>query len=200
MDVLDTINTRTMVREYDSTPLKEEEKTKILESAIRAPTAAGNEQWIFVRADTNQKMSQLYKLLVEAQSVYFSEMLAKPWDEQRVEQWLGKAYLGAFKAPFYVMVFVDLREHFCTRPPIEEFWAQQSVAAAIENMLLAAWGMGIGGCWYGVPLLIDAGFYELAGMDKDKMKLAAVLGFGYPKEKQEPRPRRKGLKDVVISI
>jgi nitroreductase len=98
------------------------------------------------------------------------------------------------------MVFVDLRERFCKRPKIEELWAHQSAAAAIENMLLAGWGLGIGGCWFGVPLLMNEGFYKVAGLDSKNMRLAAVLGFGFPKDKVSPRSRRKDLDKVVLSV
>jgi nitroreductase len=199
-DLFDTMDNRTMVREFRETPLKKEEKERILESAIRAPTASGSEQWIFVTVDSEVKRNKLYDLLTEAQKVYFSKMLKKPWSNERIDKWLKDAEAGLFKAPFYVAVFVDLRQRFCTIPRIEELWAHQSVAAAIENMLLAATGLGIGGCWFGVPLLMDNDFSDLLGAKREEMQLAGVLGFGYPKEKKSPRHRKKGLNDVVKSI
>ena len=38
-ELFEAINTRTMVRDFKDTPLKEEEKKKILQAGIRAPTA-----------------------------------------------------------------------------------------------------------------------------------------------------------------
>jgi nitroreductase len=200
VDLFDTINNRTMVREFRETPLKREEKEQILESAIRAPTASGSEQWIFITVDSEVKRNKLYGLLTEAQKVYFSKMLKKPWSKERIDKWLKDAKAGLFKAPFYVAVFVDLRQRFCTISQIEELWAHQSVAAAIENMLLAATGLGIGGCWFGVPLLMDNDFYDLLGAKREEMQLAGILGFGYPNEKKSPSQRKKGLKEVVKSI
>jgi nitroreductase len=200
VDLFDTINSRTMVREYRKTPLTKEEKERILESAIRAPTASGTEQWFFITIDSEAKRKKLYSLLTEAQKFYSSKMLKNPWTKERIDKWLKDAEAGLFKAPFYVAVFVDLRQRFCTIPRIEELWAQQSVAAAIENMLLVATGLGIGGCWFGVPLLINNDFYDLLGVKREEMQLAGILGFGYPKEKKSPRHRKKGLNDVVKSI
>lgn len=200
VDLFDTINSRTMVREFRETPLKKEEKARILESAIRAPTASGSEQWIFFTVDSEARRNKLYNLLTEAQKVYYGKMLKNPWSKERIDKWLKDAEAGLFKAPFYIAVFVDLRQRFCTIPQIEELWAHQSIAAAIENMLLAATGLGIGGCWFGVPLLMDNDFYGLLGVKREEMQLAGILGFGYPKEKKSPRYRKKGLKDVVKSI
>lgn len=197
MDVGEAIGSRTMVREYSEKPLTAEARERILGAGIRAPTASGNEQWRFIVVDTPEKRSELYRLLIKAQRIYYSEMLKTPLAKEKIERWVARAEQGAYRAPFYVAVFVDLRERFCTIPIIEELWAQHSVAAAIENMLLAAWGTGIGGCWYGVPLLMEDEFCHLLGAGRDGLKLAAVLGFGYPKGETRPRDREKKLGDVV---
>jgi nitroreductase len=67
-------------------------------------------------------------------------------------------------------------------------------------MLLAAWAMGIGGCWFGVPLLREEEFCKILGVGKEGFKLAAVLGFGYPKGEVKARDRKKRLQDVVQTI
>lgn len=200
MELIEAINTRTMVREFLDQPLKEEEKQLILEAAIRAPTAGGNEQWYFVAVESKESLEKLHKLIVDAQRAYFTEMLKNPWSKEQIVKWEKKVEAGLYKAPFYVAVFTDLRTRFYTRGDVEERWAEQSAAAAIENMLLVAHGIGIGGCWFGVPLLMEERFYELFNVNKDEMRLVAVLAFGYPRQKQPPRQRKKGLKEVVKSL
>ena len=127
-------------------------------------------------------------------------MLKTPLSKEQIDSWMKSVEKGRYRAPFYVAVFVDLRQRFYTKSDVEELWAHQSAAAAIENMLLAAWGLGISGCWFGVPLLIEKEFYEFFGAKKDETKLAAVLAFGYPKQKPTPTRRKKGLETVVKSI
>lgn len=200
MDLIEAINTRSMVREFLDQSLKEEEKQLILEAAIRAPTAGGNEQWYFIAVESKENLEKLHKLLVDAQRLYFTEMVKVPWSKDQIERWEKKVEAGLYKAPFYVAVFTDMRSRFYTKADVEERWAEQSAAAAIENMLLAAHGMGIGGCWFGVPLLMEDKFYDLLKVNKEEMRLVAVLAFGYPKQKQPPRQRKKGLKEVVRSL
>ena len=199
-ELFEAINTRTMVRDFKDTPLKEEEKKKILQAGIRAPTAGGNEQWLFLCVESAEKRGKLLRLLVEAQRFYYTEMLKTPLSKEQIDSWMKSVEKGRYRAPFYVAVFVDLRQRFYTKSDVEELWAHQSAAAAIENMLLAAWGLGISGCWFGVPLLIEKEFYEFFGAKKDETKLAAVLAFGYPKQKPTPTRRKKGLETVVKSI
>ncbi|MBC7112492.1 MAG: nitroreductase family protein [Candidatus Methanomethyliales bacterium] len=200
MDLIEAINTRAMVRDFLDQPLKEEEKQLILEAAIRAPTAGGNEQWYFLAVESKDSLEKLHKLLVDAQRVYFTEMLKVPWSKDQIEKWEKKIEAGLYKAPFYVAVFTDMRARYYTRTDVEERWAEQSAAAAIENMLLAAHGMGIGGCWFGVPLLMEDKFYEFFKVNKEEMRLVAVLAFGYPKQKPSPRQRKKSIKEVVRSL
>lgn len=200
MDVFETIQNRTMVREYSGKPVGEKEREMILSAGIRAPTAAGKEQWYFLRVESEKKRDELYRNLIEAQKTYYLKMLKKPLPQEKVERWVSAAEKGAYKAPFYVAVLVDIRERFCTIPETEELWAQHSVAGAIENMLLAAWAMGIGGCWFGVPLLREEEFCQILGVGKEGFKLAAVLGFGYPKGEVKARDRKKRLQDVVQTI
>jgi len=197
MDAIEAINGRTMVREYSDKGLTRADLDIILGAGIRAPTAAGNEQWYFVVVESPEMGERLYRLLIEAQKKYFSKMLKKPRTKEQIDKWVTSAERGAYKAPLYVAVFVDLRERFCTVPEVEELWAHHSIAAVIENMLLAAWGKGIGGCWFGVPLLMEDEFYRLLGVEKDGLELAAVLGFGHPKCEAKPRERKKKLGDVV---
>jgi nitroreductase len=200
MDVFEAIQNRAMVREYSAKPLTEKDREMILKAGIRAPNASGNEQWYFVVVETPEKQEELYRRLIDAQKFYYKKMLKKPLSAEKIQRWVSSAERGAFKAPFYVAIFSDLRERFCTIPEIEELWAHQSVAAAIENMLLAAWEMGIGGCWFGVPLLEEDKFYRLLGIENDDLKLAAVIGFGYPAGETKPREREKKLENIVRSI
>lgn len=200
MDVLEAVQNRTMVRQYSARQISEGQIETIISAGIRAPTAAGSEQWGFVVVESTENRERLYRLLIEAQKSYYTRMLKAPLAEEKVSKWVTAAESGAYKAPLYLAVLIDLRERFCTDQRVEELWAQHSAAAAVENMLLAAWGMGIGGCWFGVPLLHEGAFNGLLGIDGESLRLAAVLGFGYPKDEPKPRSRKKGLTEVVRKI
>ena len=183
VDLFETIGTRTMVRNFKEDPVADGDREKILNAGLRAPTVGGNEQWIFCVVDSQEMRERLRELLVDAQGQYYTKMMKKPWTKEKIEKWFAENDRNLYRAPFYVAVFADFTERMYTNPNIEDLWAHQSAAAAIENMLLAAHGLGIGGCWFGVPLLMEKEFYSLLGVKGDGLKLAAVLAFGYPKEK-----------------
>ncbi|MDE6772812.1 MAG: nitroreductase family protein, partial [Muribaculaceae bacterium] len=65
-----------------------------------------------------------------------------------------------------------------------------------ENMILAAWSMGIGSCCLGGPVAFlksDAASGFLKQLDfPEGYELVYAIGFGYPAESPEAKPRDEG--------
>jgi nitroreductase len=68
-------------------------------------------------------------------------------------------------------------------------------ARAGQNMVLAAWSLGVGSCW--VTNFYEDGVKELLGVPH-RMKLVTVLPFGYPTEPKTTRRKvRKPIDEIV---
>jgi len=66
---------------------------------------------------------------------------------------------------------------------------------AIQNMVLAAWELGIGACW--VTNFYEDGVKDLLSAPQ-RMKLVTVIPFGYPTEPKTNRKKnRKPLQEIV---
>jgi nitroreductase len=65
----------------------------------------------------------------------------------------------------------------------------QSVAAAVQNMLLAIHALGYGSCWMTGPLVAQEAFENILAFGKDKF-IAALLPIGVPDEDPPARPRK----------
>jgi nitroreductase len=74
-------------------------------------------------------------------------------------------------------------------------WAVVDAAIAMENMVIAAWTLGVGSCWIGA--CNEEKVKELLKIP-DKWKIAAVATFGYPAE--QPRPRKKKSFEELFSF
>jgi len=74
--------------------------------------------------------------------------------------------------------------------------ATQSLAAAIQNILLAAHAKGLGACWFCAPLFCQETVRRVLGMP-DEVEPQALIVIGYPAEQPEPPPR-KSLKEIVF--
>jgi nitroreductase len=74
-------------------------------------------------------------------------------------------------------------------------WAEIDTTIALENMVLAAWSLGVGSCWVGS--FNDQKVKELLKIPVD-WKVVALVSLGYPAEK--PKPRKKKQKNDLFSL
>jgi len=70
-----------------------------------------------------------------------------------------------------------------------------AIGAAIQNMLLCAYSLGIGTCWLGEILNRKEEVNVMLEVSQ-KMELVAVIALGYPDEK--PTSTRKEIDELVI--
>ena len=75
--------------------------------------------------------------------------------------------------------------------------AMQSVSAAIENVLLAAWAKGIGSCWLSAPQRMGFGPAFQRRFAPDKGEFVAAVTLGYPDQQPKMPPRRDGRYLIV---
>ena len=75
--------------------------------------------------------------------------------------------------------------------------AMQSVSAAIENVLLAAWAKGIGSCWLCAPQRMGFGPAFQRRFAPDKGEFVAAVTLGYPDQQPKMPPRRDGRYLIV---
>ena len=66
---------------------------------------------------------------------------------------------------------------------------------ALQNMVIAAWAMGVGSCWIGD---FKKGKVKQLLNIPDNWKVVALVTFGYPAE--QPRKRRKKTIDEIVSF
>lgn len=88
------------------------------------------------------------------------------------------------KAPLAIAVLMD-----CAKLP------EIDGARAVQNMVLAAWDLGIGACW--VANFYEDGVKDVLGVPQ-RMKLVTVMPFGYsPELKTRRKKDRKPMEEIV---
>jgi len=168
MDVFEAIYGRRSIRSYLDDPVPDEDLEKILEAATMAPSAGNLQPWEFivVRDDVRK------------------ELLARAAYGQ---YWMAEA-------PVLVVVCANLDvsgSHYGERG--RSLYSIQDTAAAIQNMLLAAYALGYGTCWVGA--FDEEAVREIVKAPK-RVRPVAIITVGKPAE--NPRPRgRKPLIEVV---
>lgn len=74
-------------------------------------------------------------------------------------------------------------------------WAIIDTTIALENMVLAAWSLGVGSCWIGS--FNEQKIKELLKIPKD-WKIVALITLGYPAE--TPKPTKKKPANELFSL
>jgi len=72
-------------------------------------------------------------------------------------------------------------------------WSIIGTSIALQNMVIAAWALGVGSCWIGD--FNEETVKQLLNIP-DKWKIAALVSFGYPAEKPHAK-RRKSIEKIV---
>ncbi|WP_456422846.1 nitroreductase family protein [Thermococcus sp.] len=202
MELDEAINNRTSVRYFSEEPVPREAIMKLIGSAIRAPTASGLENWLFVVFQSEEVRRKLHELIAEGMKKYY---MAVNLPEEKMEK-LRRRILeeGMFWAPVYIGVFMDKRTRFLPGKEFDELefiWSVESAAMAIQNLMLKAVELGLGTVYIGVTNFqgIEEKVRELAGLDENYY-LVGVIPVGYPRAEPRPRKRRKKAEDVVKFI
>ena len=128
---------------------------------------------------------------------------------QRLAAYKGTYFTFFEKAPVVIAVLMEAYDAGTDRllakmgySPEDIKWLRplpglQSVAAAIENMLLAIHALGYGSCWMTGPLVAQEAFEKLLGFGKEK-SIVTLLPVGVPDESPSARPRKP--LDEIISV
>ncbi|HHH99867.1 MAG TPA: nitroreductase family protein, partial [Thermococcus litoralis] len=191
MELDEVIFNRISVRYYEERSIEEEKLKELINSAIRAPTASGLENWLFVAYRDDEVRKRIHEMIYEAHAEYYR---AHGLPEEKIEKLKTKVFeKGMYKAPVYIGVFIDKETRFLKGEAYEEIeflWSVESAAMAIENLMLKAVELGLGTCYIGVTSLgqYQRELRKMAGLDEN-WYLVGLISVGYPAEKITPRPR-----------
>jgi nitroreductase len=172
MDLDQGLKGRRSIRSYLKKPVPKKLVRQIIEAATYAPSAKNGQQWRFTVL-TGKPKKQLTDL-------FRNEL-------EKLSKRIGQANMGSSFSSCSIM------EH---APVVIIVWNAgdkgweteiHSVAAAIQNMLLKAYALGLGTVWIG-----DI-FYTTNALKKHlgkPWKLTAAIALGWPAHTPEPRPRK----------
>lgn len=185
------------MRRYKSKQVPKEIILELLAAASLAPSATNRQPWEFTIVDRSFLVG-LEEVLREAYTERVTSVgeetmreaireISIPVDESGDKlKGLGHFYRTLGGAPVAVVVSI---------PKETDPWVWKNslsdAAAAVENLLLAAWGKGLGTCWLTGPLKTHAGMIaSLLKIDEDR-EITAIVALGYPEHKPSMPPKQK---------
>ncbi|HOI59061.1 MULTISPECIES: nitroreductase [unclassified Methanoculleus] len=178
--IFSVIRERRSVRNYTDREVPDEALRAIIAAGIQAPTALGFQPWQFVVVrdrDLMQRASDYCKpLLLEKIGAE-----PRPGMEEFLAALENPEFSIFYNAPVLVLVL----------------GARDAVSSVLdctlcaENMMLAAWALGIGSCWVGAATLVEQNPGLRAALKvPDDHQVVAPLIFGYPAP-LPPKPARR---------
>lgn len=183
MDIFETIKNRRSIGKVKAEPIAKERVEKILEAATWAPNHYKTEPWQFFVL-TGEGRRPLGRLLLEIAK----EDMDDPTTEENQKK-LQKVLEKPFRAPVVIVVAVIPSE----APKVLKIEEIGAGNAAIQNMLLAAHGLGLGAIWRTGKATYHPKMKELFGLgDQDE-----VLGFIYVGEPD--LPPRTGIRTTFTA-
>jgi nitroreductase len=183
VEILTVIRERRSIRNYTNREVPETVLRTIIAAGVQAPTALGLQPWQFVVVRDRDLMRQA--------SDYCKPILAEKIGEESRPG--TDEFLAALRNPDYSI--------FYNAPVLVLILGDREVVSSVldctlcaENMMLAAWALGLGSCWIGSATLIQQNPNLLAALKvPDDYQVVAPLIFGYPApllpkpERREPR-------------
>lgn len=174
MELQEAIKNRRSVRKFNEENVSKEDIMKILESARLAPSAKNMQPWHFVVLK-NEQIEHVYQMMVDKMEKDESTRVAEPTSRT------------VRRANTLILVFNTMPEESLIN-------MEQSIGAAIENMLLQATELGIGSVWIRMTYIIEDELRECYHMDG--MRLSATVALGHYDELPGPRPRKE-IEDIM---
>lgn len=169
MDVYEAITGRRSVRRFKKKPVPAEHVLAILNAARWAPSAGNLQPWVFVVVTDAEKKKRL------AEAAGF-------------QMWIAGA-------PVVIVAGANLlitKRVYGSRG--ETLYCIQDVAAAIQNMLLAAYSLGLATCWVGA--FYEEAVAKIVGFP-NHIRPMAIIPLGYGAE-TPAAPRRRRLEEIAF--
>ncbi len=171
-DIFDCIRESHSVRNFTSEQIPEPTLTRILEAGNMAPSAGNLQPWYFYVV---QDLSVKQKIAAAA------------FDQEQISD-----------APTVIVIAADparSNERYGERGA--QLYCLQDTAAATQNMLLAAEGLGIAACWVGA---FDETKIEEAIEAPPRLRAVAIICLGYSNEQPKGYKERLRLAEVTKFI
>ena len=189
IDLFEAIDTQRGIRYFRPDPVPDELITRLLQAAIKAPSGGVRQGWSFIvirDQEIRRKIGDLYRTGTRFE--IRPDMTAQ---ERRV--YAGAQHLEDHLEDVPVLILACIQAS-----PGTTGWGS-SIYPAVQNILLAARGLGLGSVLTTRQMRFEEEIKQLLGIPDDVVT-AALLPIGFPAEGSRYGPtRRRPLEEVAFS-
>ncbi len=191
---LQTIETMRSIRDFKPDAVEEDKVRTVIEAAVMAPSSGNSQPWEFVVVREEGK-KRLVGNVVSGRwhAMMDSYIETLPQETRRVYESATRLVDRTPAVPVLILACLDLE-----RASRSEEARYASIYPAVQNLMLAAWSLGLGSCITTHACSVPRGeaeVKEILGIPK-RIKIAALVYLGYPARAHRP-PNRVGVERVV---
>lgn len=190
--LFETLYTSRALRRFTPDPVPEDVVFQLLDAAVRAPTGHNRQDWRFIVVTDANSRRRMQEWSERAWRMAFAEyqtdeaLAALPRTARLSIRGVKDLAHTLADVPLIVVVCGLKDAH--SSPGGSHF-------PAIQNMLLAARALGLGGSIFNLPMVGGKELYELLGVPESN-EIYACVPIGYPTDRPGPLAR-KPVKKVV---
>lgn len=196
--VVGAIQGRRSVRRYLPKEVPEEAVGRVLEAARWAPSPHGRQPWRFAVVRRPETKERLADTMGEE---WRANLEMDGQDAEVVERRLIGSRKRLLDAPVLLLLCLYLQDldayPDAERQRGETTMAVQSLGAAAQNALLAAYDLGLDAGWMCAPLFCPEKVAEALGLNPEIVP-HALLTLGYAEGDPPRRRSRRSLEDLVV--
>jgi F420 biosynthesis protein FbiB-like protein len=183
------ILTRRSIRRYLDRPVPPDLIDQLLEAATRAPSSHNSQPWRFAEITTSSVKAQLADRMGERLK---ADRLRAADRVKEIDRDMARSRERITSAPVIIIVClsIDSNDHY------ERLMAMQSVAASLQNLLLAAHDVGLGACWMAAPVYCPDVIRDVLQLPAD-WEAQALITIGYPADEGRQRARIN-FKEITV--
>jgi F420 biosynthesis protein FbiB-like protein len=178
------------VRQYQDRPVSRAQLEQMLEAARWAPSPHGRQPWRFVVLTRPEPKALLAERMGET---WQTNLRMDGQDESIVEIRLQKSRQRILQAPAIIIpcLYLEDMDRYPDqkRQNDETIMAIQSLGAAVQNILLAAYDLGLDTGWMCAPLFCPEVVVDALGLDS-RLIPHAMITVGYAAADPKRRPHR----------
>ncbi len=195
-DLQRVIRERRSIRRYAERSIPRRVLGELLETATWAPSAHNRQPWRFAVITDAARRASLARAMGEP---FRADLAADGLAPDAIERQVGRSYERISSAPAVIIACMSMADMDvypdARRQQAEWTMATQSVALAVQNLLLAAHDAGLGACWMCAPLFCQDAIRRELGLPDD-WEPQALITLGYPA--QEKTSARAPLETKVL--
>jgi nitroreductase len=189
--ILDAIYQRRAVRRYLNKPVSRELTEKIIDAGRMAPSAINKQPWHF------HVMDDLDSILILSASILSSTRfnMLKEGLKEAIHTLLHPGSFHLKDALDFLRsedpIFHGAPLVIFISSPIDSEWACLDVGMCAQNMMLAAWSMGLSSCPVGLAKFVEKSDHYALLKVPDGHHVNLALIFGYSDENPDVHERNK---------